>query len=210
MRTLAGSLSVSVVLIASLVLWTCTEHPTTSPHLDVPRASISDAVHGGGNAGFYFLPPLVAAPQHTGHFNGSLLPYTVVEVCHLDLPGCTVIARFSSTDGSSCVPKDDTPPAADLLRVDPVEETYVVNWKTGECYALDASATYRIRVLVGGTELGHVDLDVVGSGGELKDVNTQEYAGLVPGRTLPIKFRTEQGAVFPMGPDGGTVVAADG
>jgi Big-like domain-containing protein len=203
MRKLAG-------LFIALSALTCTDGEPAGPTPPAPRASISDAVHAGGNAHFYFLPPLVAAPQPTGQFDGSLLPYTLVEVCRLDATGCTPIASFSATSGSTCAPKGSTPPASSLLRVDPVAELYVVNWQTDSCFALDATVTYRIRVVVAGTELGHVDLDVVGTGGDLKDVNTQEYAGLVPGRTLPIKFRIEQGAVFPMGPDGGDVIAGDG
>jgi alpha-tubulin suppressor-like RCC1 family protein len=198
------------VIATAFLLSTCTERPATAPRVAPPRASISDAVHEGGNAHFYFLPPLVAAPQPTGQFDASLLPFTLVEVCRLDPTGCTPIASFSATGGSSCTPKGFTPPASSILRIDPAEQLYLVNWQTGPCFALDATSTYRIRVLVAGTELGHVDLDVAASEADLKDVNTDEYASLVVGRTLPIKFRIEQGAVFPVGPDGGTVTAGDG
>jgi len=48
---------------------------------------------------------------------------------------------------------------------------------------------------VGGVELGFADIDPVSTGKELKNVQTGEYIGLVDGRTLPIKFRIENGAL---------------
>ncbi|MBI4542543.1 MAG: hypothetical protein HY705_05895, partial [Gemmatimonadetes bacterium] len=74
------------------------------------------------------------------------------------------------------------------------EEYYIVNWHTDQ-FALDPAVTYRIRALVGDVELGFADVDVVSGGKELKDVSTGEFIPLLDGRTLPIKFRIEQGFV---------------
>ena len=70
------------------------------------------------------------------------------------------------------------------------DEYYIVNWHTDE-FDLNATATYRISVLVEGTELGLADVDVVNSGKDLKNVITGAFIPLKDGRTLPIKFRIE-------------------
>src|SRR5204863_6068641 len=76
-------------------------------------------------------------------------------------------------------------------------EVYTLKWRTDQ-FTLDASKTYRIRVLVfGNYELGHADVDVVNSGSQLKNVQTGQFIPLLDGRTLPIKFRIETGAVPP-------------
>ncbi len=91
-----------------------------------------------------------------------------------------------------------------MVRVDATSQLYIVNWQTDQCTTgpctLPPGNVYRIRVLVAGTELGHADVQVVASQQEAKNVNTGEFFPLVDGRTLPVKFRIEQGAVFVAGP----------
>jgi hypothetical protein len=131
-------------------------------------------------AGFFFLPPIARGPVvPTGVFDALATP--TVEVCLVGSGNqcvATVITFSMSTVGS------------DGIRVDPVEQRYIVNWKTGAS-ALDPARTYRVRVLLGTTELGHADLDVVPTGTDLRVVNGQEFTGLVNGSTLPISFRIE-------------------
>src|SRR5262249_39940496 len=43
------------------------------------------------------------------------------------------------------------------------------------------------------TRVAFADVDVVSSGSQLKNVNTNEFIPLLDGRTLPIKVRIEQG-----------------
>lgn len=152
-----------------------------------PQQEISDAVHSGGNARFYFLPPMVSAPSPTGVFDAQVTP--VVEVCEWNGACGTVVARFSTTGGSGST----------TVRVDPVAEQYIVNWDTKVCLSgpcsLDPSKTYRLRVVSGAVVLGHADFDVVSNGSQIKNVQTGEYIGLVESRTLPVKFRIEQGIV---------------
>ncbi|MEJ2219151.1 MAG: hypothetical protein P8099_21410, partial [Gemmatimonadota bacterium] len=183
---------------------------STAPLSDVPAPldEIVDAAHGGGNLDFFFLPPLVGDPTgdaafDADAFDASLEP--VVEICALDVDGCAPTQpdmfpiSYTMSEG----------PGSETVRVDPDAENYIVNWHT-DMFALDPDATYRIRVLVAGTELGHADVDVAESGGELRNINTNEDVPLKDGRTLPIKFRIEQGAVYVVGTDGGTVVAEGG
>src|SRR5437899_12989813 len=91
-----------------------------------------------------------------------------------------------------------------VVRLDATNQLYVVNWQTDQCVTgpctLLSGNVYRVRVLVAGTELGHADVQVVASQQEAKNVNTGEFFPLVDGRTLPLKFRIEQRAVFVAGP----------
>lgn len=164
-------------------------------------AQISDGAHNGGNPHFHFLPPLVAAPSLTGVVDASVAAFTAVEICEWAGSACVtpLLARFTPTSG----------PGSETVRLDTVAGHYVVNWQTDQ-FSLAANKTYRIRVLVAGAELGHADVDVVLAGSELRNVETGEYVALVDGRTLPIKFRIDAGAVSLVGPAGGTITAAGG
>src|SRR2546425_6247490 len=146
--------------------------------------SISDAGHGTGTPGFYFLPPMVAAPTFTGTFVSGLT--LEVEICVWNGTACdALIATFSTNTGTG----------SETVRVDTENEQYIVNWKTSQ-FRLDPAKTYRIRVLFGSTELGHADVDVVATGRERKSVNTAEFVPVVNGQTLPITFRIEDGAIL--------------
>src|SRR5207302_9903148 len=89
---------------------------------------------------------------------------------------------------------------AQVVRVAPTDQLYIVNWETDQCTTgpctLTPGAVYRIRVLVAGTELGHADVQVVASQQEARDVNTGELFPLVDGGTGPVKVRIEVGAAF--------------
>ncbi len=71
---------------------------------------------------------------------------------------------------------------------------YIVNWHTTD-FNLAVNSLYRVKVSIGGQCLGHADVDVVGSGKDLKNVDTNQYIPLLDDRTLPIKFRIEDGAL---------------
>lgn len=135
-----------------------------------PAQTISDAAHAGTVPGFYFLPPMVPAPSYSGTFDGGLQPR--VEICEINGPSCTTIATYNNVPAGN--------------------GSYQVNWHTNQ-FNLDPAKTYRISVFVGTFRLGFADVDVVNSGKELKNVDTQEYIPLQDGRTLPIKFRIETG-----------------
>ncbi|HEX5871637.1 MAG TPA: Ig-like domain-containing protein, partial [Longimicrobium sp.] len=144
-----------------------------------PLATISDAAHAGAVPGFYFLPPMVPAPSYSGTFDGSLQPR--VEICELVGTACgTTIATYTTTTGTG----------GQTVQVG--TSSYQVNWHTNQ-FNLDPAKHYRISVFVGTFQLGFADVDVVSSGKELKNVDTQEYIPLQDDRTLPIKFRIETG-----------------
>jgi hypothetical protein len=176
----------------------CSRESAVGPPSVAPQASISDASHNGGNPHFFFLPPLVPAPSTTGWFDAGLAP--TVRICEWTGSVCaTELATYSIISG----------PGSERIRLDAAAQQYLVNWHTDQ-FALDPAKTYRISVLVAGTELGHADVDVVSTGRELRNVQSGEYVGLVDGRTLPIKFRIEVGAVTVVGSAGATVSAGDG
>lgn len=151
-----------------------------------PSATISDAAHAGAVPGFYFLPPMVPQPAYTGTFDAGVQPR--VEVCELSGASCgAAIAQWTMSSGVS---------------VSATSQQYQVNWNTNQ-FDLDPAKRYRISVFVGAFRLGYADVDVVGSGKDLKNVDTQEFIALLDGRALPIKFRIETGIV------GAVVVSPD-
>lgn len=144
-----------------------------------PVTTISDAAHAGAVPGFYFLPPMVPNPSYSGTFDGQLQP--TVQICELAGTVCgPVIAQYSTTSGTG----------GEKVQVG--TSSYQVNWKTSQ-FNLDPARHYRISVYAGTVLLGFADVDVVATGKELKNVNTQEYIPLQDDRTLPIKFRIETG-----------------
>jgi alpha-tubulin suppressor-like RCC1 family protein len=165
-----------------------------------PLNEISDAMHNQGNAHFFFLPPMVSQPSHSGTFDASLSP--VVTICAgtapCDKDDDAHLATYTMTEGHG----------SEEVRLSTTDEHYHVNWHTNQ-FELTASS-YRIRVSVAGTLLGFADVQPVSNGKELKNLDTNETIGLVDGRTLPIKFRVEKGAVFVLSSDGGTLQSSDG
>jgi len=164
-----------------------------------PSALISDAVHDAGNSHFFWLAPMVPNPDaFNGDFDAGQSP--TVRICDLSDCGNLEIASYSM----------DTGPGSETVRVVPEDEHYIVNWNTDE-FGVTAGPTYRISVSAGGTMLGYADIQLASNGNEVKNITTQETIGLKDGRTLPIKFRIEEGAVFVISSaDGGTIEALGG
>src|SRR5437660_6065015 len=114
-------LTVGTSLVAGIFALGCTDEPPTAPAAGRPRFEISDAAHTSGTPGFYFLPPMVAAPTFTGTFVSGLT--LEVEICVWTGTACdSLIATFSTNTGTGSA----------TVRVDPENEQYVVNWKTGQ------------------------------------------------------------------------------
>ncbi|HKO17065.1 MAG TPA: carboxypeptidase regulatory-like domain-containing protein [Gemmatimonadaceae bacterium] len=173
-------------LAALAVLAACGDtRPTTSPHSIPSNRDISDGANNG-NPHFFFLPPMVKNPFGSlgltaGTFSPSIA--TRVEICQFD--------------GTSCGPTIRTFQPSDIT-VSPSSASYTVNWDTKADNVL-AGLTYRIRVLVTvGTqtvELGYADVLAVANMAEFKNMQTSDLIGLVDGRTLPIAYRVDLGAM---------------
>jgi hypothetical protein len=148
-----------------------------------PAFTIQDGNHNG-NRFFFWLPPIVKQGAPAGQvFSQQLTP--VVTVTNL----CTgsVIRTFSGSDVQNNDEGDVQNNDEGDVQNNDEGDAYQVNWHTSDD-DLDPSCTYRLAVNVGSRQLGVADLDVVESGKELKNVNTDEYIPLLADRTLPIKF----------------------
>jgi alpha-tubulin suppressor-like RCC1 family protein len=186
-------------------LFACADQPlTTAPPIAPPSFEIADAARGY-KPGFYWLPPMVEAPTYDGVFDPDLDPE--VQVCVFTGSDCDrVIATFTRSGvvpGAEDADDDDDDDDdgleerrrhTDRVRLHVRHGHYVVKWRTDRCI-IDPALTYRIRVLVGGIELGYADVDVVSTRREMRNVNTNEYIPLHNGRTLKITFRIETGMV---------------
>ena len=138
-KTLASTLSLVALAYA------CTDKPTPSA-TDVvvpePAQAISDALHSGGNSGFFFLPPMVPDPAHDGTFAAALSP--VVRICEWAGTACVIpfVAEFTTETG----------PGSETVRLSTDDEHYIVSWHTDEFDIFP--------VLVAGTELGFADVQL--------------------------------------------------
>jgi len=190
MKRLALAVAAAVLLVA------CRDQQPLQPPARVgPAALIVDGAHGG-NAAFFFLPPLVPDPSGSPNFNAAtfnpnLAP--VVEVCVL--PGDPGTATVACGDHPQLV-FGPTP-----LALDGSSQQYRVNWDTKSPAPLDASKFYRmtVRGARGGTPLGTLDLDPVDQG--VKNLRTGDVVQFQDGRTLPIRVRIQQGAFGATNPD---------
>lgn len=164
------------------------------------RTDISDASHGG-LAHFFFEPPIGNAFQPTGDFDPSFLPYLEVQVCEWSGSACSkTIVTFTATgQGSS------------RLRIATDSEQYDVEWHTRGA-DLQASYTYRIRVLLRDFELGHADLQVASDGREATSLESGQVFPLRGSSTIPIDFRIEKGlqGAQVIGTQGGTITSSQG
>ncbi len=138
---------------------------------------VSDEAHQG-DAGLFFLPPMVSAPSLVGAFDPSLSP--VVRITELDattlLPTARgLIATYTTTSG----------PGSERVRVETSD--YIVNWHTKD-FALDVARLYRIEVRLGTKVAGYADVRPVATGNLLKNVDTSQDIPLLDDTTLPIKF----------------------
>ena len=193
------SLLGALVCAIGATLCSCDAYPhLTAPRLTVPHptADIFDGAHSGGNPHVFFLPPAVAQPSFSGTFDPTLSPE--VEICEYDSQtGCSaVIADYTATTG----------PGSETVRLDQSDQLYIVNWKTSE-FTLADDRIYRIIIRVAGYTVGSADVEVMDNAQNLKNVDTQQYIALTDDRTLPIKFRLEQGMVVSLSisPNPGTV-----
>lgn len=136
---------------------------STSPNQDLTRSNDIPVTMQSGDAvntmhqelpiytveGFYFLPPMVNDSEFSGTFDAGLSP--VVEIC--ETTACEELHASFDMDGEG----------SERLRVDEVDELYIVNWHVRQSGA-KAGHTYRVRVLVNELVLGHADVHVVYNG----------------------------------------------
>jgi subtilisin family serine protease len=167
----------SPLLIPLLLLAACTDRDLIGPdgETSMPRA----AIYRSSTPPFYFLPPLVADPgPFTGIFDGERLPTARVTCTGAEGAECPVVVSFQAAGNSP------------TIKVDLAEQSYNALWNVPSSLALGKD-NYRLEVHDGATLLGSADLWIVASKQELKAV-TGDYAGVVRGSPVQLKFRIEK------------------
>src|SRR5512145_1999011 len=83
-------------VLVALVAVACNDLRTPT---DVPSPSfaIRDGAHNGGNAHFYWLPPLVSAPSPTGTFDPSSSP--IVRISEWSGAEGALVAEYTRSSG---------------------------------------------------------------------------------------------------------------
>lgn len=204
-----------LVLSAFLVAGGCKDaRQSIGPRApDGPAEIISDGSHGG-NADFFFLPPMVPPPFQdpdfdAGQFNPRLQASLKIEICTLDSNLLSPEGKPLST--TPCVGpliKTFAPGSVDLVGVPsqqsgwwsnfnlPSDGFYKVLWDTRQ-HELALDKYYRIKVLLDGSDvpLGYADVDPVSNMREWRHAVTGEVVTMIDDSKLPIVFRVEKGAL---------------
>ncbi|GMR13722.1 MAG: hypothetical protein BMS9Abin29_1937 [Gemmatimonadota bacterium] len=157
----------------SLVVASCTDLPTSEvDDTEIPRGLLEpslDLVDGnngeGGNPYFFWLKPLTKAKKFSGEADPMLFP--VVEIClrNQTEDGCDegvpLLASFERSPDISHGgdDDDDDDDNENNIEVDG-KGHYSVHWRM-EDFPPQLNAVYRIRVVIQGSELGHVDVVAV-------------------------------------------------
>lgn len=174
--------------------------PTVSDRPDAD-AAISDGSGSfeGGNSHFFWLAPMVSQPDESlfGTFDPGMQP-TVRIVCWEDSdPNATCdpgvpLAEFDVGSGV-IVETDHYKVEFDTQAPDPALRT-----SSGDT----DFTTYRIQALTPPLErfggpfvFGFADFQLGENGKEARNLDGEETIGLVDGRTLPIRFRLDEGAL---------------
>lgn len=180
---LSSAAAVALAAVACSDAATPTGPGPAAEQRGTPSAARPLASFGATTGSFSFLPPVAAEAPLDAPFDADADP--VVEVCRLAsaddpaAPCATEVARFARGGDAG----------HGVVRVDPLEQQYHVNWDTHRCGAAPCvleAGLYRIRVTDRGYERGAAVIrlrrDRVQSvGGTLRVVTI--------GSTLPIKFR---------------------
>ena len=197
----------------------CGDDPSSTSPSHQPSAIILDGTRSNEADDFFFLPPLVADPSAHANFddegfNPALNPS--VQICELAADPNLDPATDCRTTGTGPVLVANFGPAS--ITVSEADEHYRANWRTDDSN-LSPDRFYRIQVFLGSTRVGFADIDPVTSARELRSLRTGEVIPLVDGRTLPIRFRLENGVLcenesdcgeFRVTNDGGTFLTNTG
>jgi hypothetical protein len=194
--TLSLSCRVARFLPALLFLNACSSSDRPTAPRSGPEFAISDAVHEGGTPGFYFLPPMVAQPAFSGTFDADITT----------LDPAIAICDITNGPDSNCGGSGGTPAvivfrttSTPAIIVDLTAPQYQVNWNT-QAAGFVAGHTYRVHVTAMSAcgarrEFGFADVLLTTTPGQVKQLATGDIVVLQDGRTLPIHFRIETGAI---------------
>ena len=203
--------------VAVLALAGCQISDSTKPPAPLtgsPNPAIVDGARGG-NPDFFWLWPLVPPPVRDPNYdrgaaNGSLRPD--IYICALNASSEGAInAGTPCKSGGYSKTYLAVPPGAHFNSADDDVGQYHQWWQVPQS---SSDVFYRIRVKVGSTELGYLDVETGGKLRDLRNVNTGDFIPYLDGFLLPIRFRIEQYALCAVpgvGPCGSeTINLADG
>ena len=140
-----------------------------------PLAAIADGTQGGGDAHFFWLPPIGPSRTYPGTFDPGLQPQ--IRICRVSqLPCATPLVTIPSSS----------------IAVSTSAKSYSAGWSTSP--AAVSVNDYRAEVWIATRKLGFADIRVVAKQKDLKSVPAG-FAGVVKGNSLTLSFRLELGIV---------------
>lgn len=207
-------LALLVVAAFALPLASCRDARSPVAPDGTPPSAVPDIVDGtsgveGANPFFFWLPPMVGQPDAAllGTFDPAQRPALRLVCWETNDPAVTVcdptvpIAEF--TVGAGMVVETDH------YKVE--LDTKAFDLATSDA---EASTTYRLLALtppldeaifpgldvnrgpgLGSYVYGLADVQLGANGGAARSLSTDETIGLVDGRTLPVRFRLDEGAL---------------
>ncbi len=157
----------------ALALWGCSDGSSPSTAGD-NAAQLQQAIEVESGPKVLFLPPLGIDDGAPGSFQAALAP--IVHVDRVDAQG-QVLDTIATFGGSS-----DSEP----VTYQATDQLYLTHWHTNR-YDLNPADGYRIAILVEGSEVGSLDIDLLAKGE--KPAKHAKLPSVRVGETLPIKFR---------------------
>jgi hypothetical protein len=185
-RIARGTAALTAALLFSA---TGCREPVTAPRSMESGANreISSGEIGAGRRQLFFLLRDQESGAFQGSFDASLSPE--VTVCLWVDDACQATTLDPVTLGST---------GAASLRVNPNRQRYTFNWRTRTA-SLQADATYRMMVRVGGFQLGYLDIATGKNKLDLSKIDRREFLPLRVGAPVEVAFRIEQGPAIPDG-----------
>jgi hypothetical protein len=167
---------VSLTALAACVGPDAPTAPSATPPTALkPAAAISDGAQGGGDAHFFWLPPIAPSRTYPGTFDPGLQPQ--IRICRVATLPCAVpLVTFQPGD----------------ITVSSTAQSYSVDWSTKP--ANITPDDYRAEVWIAGRKMGFADIRVVLNAKDLKNVPAG-FAGVLKSKSLTLAFRLELGIV---------------
>jgi hypothetical protein len=174
----------ALLVVSALALSACRDPGAPVAPNATPRLAISDGSQPGGDAHFFFLPPIGQNRAYTGAFDASAAP--IVRVCRWTGTACDGqwVAEYTRTGGTG----------GETIDVFPATGQYRVDWPT---VGLPPGSIYRIHVILDGAVVAFADAKVVAAGDDPATLRAQGYVPLGNSSILAVRFRIEEGAGEP-------------
>jgi uncharacterized protein YjdB len=171
------------LLLLAAALSACADPETPGPTAPLtpadltPHTAIVDA-RSGGNAHFFWLPPIAPATTYPGTFDATASPE--LRICPFANNACAVAPAVYTRSSSPAI------------TVSTSAQSFSLDWSTKP--ASIGSGDYRAEVRLSNRLLGFADVRVVANQKDLKSVPAG-FVGVQDGKSLIFAFRIESGIV---------------